>query len=67
MSSSVSPTIRTATDAATRGAAARGAAADVLTAVVFREILKPLANGLGPFGEMAVGSLADAIFVRPKR
>jgi len=62
MSSSVSPTIRTATDAA-----ARGAAADVLTAVVFREILKPLANGLGPFGEMAVGSLADAIFVRPKR
>ena len=62
MSNSVSPTIHAATDPA-----ARDAAAGVLTAIVFREILKPLANGLGPFGEMAVGSVADALFVRPKR
>jgi hypothetical protein len=62
MSSSVSPITATAT-----GPAARDAAANVLTAVVFREILKPLAAGLGPLGEMAAGSVADAIFARPKR
>lgn len=37
-----------------------------IEAIVFREILKPLAAGLGPVGEVAVGSVADALFARPK-
>jgi hypothetical protein len=36
-----------------------------LQAIVFREILKPLAAGLGPVGEIAVGSVADKLFARP--
>jgi hypothetical protein len=44
---------------------ARAAATSALEAVVFREILKPLAAGLGPVGEIAVGSVADKLFVRP--
>jgi hypothetical protein len=44
----------------------RLAATNALEAIVFREILKPLATGLGPVGEVAVGSVADAIFTRPK-
>ncbi len=31
-------------------------------AVLFREILKPLAAGLGPVGETAVASVADRVF-----
>jgi hypothetical protein len=64
MIDTVSPASTTTT---TTGPSARGAAANVLTAVVFREILAPLAAGLGPLGEMAAGSVADAIFARPKR
>jgi hypothetical protein len=45
---------------------ARTAATNVLTAIVFREILKPLAAGLGPVGEVAIGSVADVIFARRK-
>jgi hypothetical protein len=45
---------------------ARIAATNTLSAVVFREILKPLAAGLGPVGEVAIGSVADTIFTRPK-
>jgi hypothetical protein len=45
---------------------ARTAVSDVLSAIVFREILKPLAAGLGPVGEMAIGSVADTLFTRPK-
>lgn len=37
-----------------------------LEAVVFREILKPLAAGLGPVGDVAIGSVADTLFARPK-
>jgi hypothetical protein len=33
-------------------------------AVVFREILKPLAAGLGPVGETALERVADDLFVR---
>jgi hypothetical protein len=44
----------------------RAAATNVLSAIVFREILKPLAAGLGPVGEVAIGSVADTIFTRPK-
>jgi hypothetical protein len=42
-------------------------ARDVLSAVLFREILKPLARGLGPVGEVALGSVADALVIRPRR
>lgn len=42
-------------------------AQDVMEAVLFREILKPLANGLGPVGEIAIGVVADSLFVRRVR
>jgi hypothetical protein len=35
--------------------------------VLFREILKPLAQGLGPVGEIALGAVADSLFVNVKR
>jgi hypothetical protein len=44
----------------------RTAASSALAALVFREVLKPLASGLGPVGEVAIGSVTDALFVRPK-
>jgi hypothetical protein len=56
-----SPAIRITPDSDTRAAAT-----NVLSAIVFREILKPLAAGLGPVGDVAIGSVADAIFTRPK-
>jgi hypothetical protein len=40
---------------------------DIAAAVLFREILKPLANGLGPVGEIALGIVADDLFVRSRR
>jgi hypothetical protein len=40
-------------------------ARDVMSAVLFREILKPLAAGLGPVGE--IGAVADELFVRRDR
>lgn len=39
----------------------------VAAAVLFREILKPLARGLGPVGEIAAGSVADSLFLRDRR
>ena len=42
-------------------------ARDVMNAVLFREILKPLARGLGPLGEIAIGEVADDLFVRRVR
>ena len=47
----------------------RGAmsARDVVGALLFREILKPLAHGLGPVGEIALGAVADDLFVRRVR
>ena len=55
-----SPTISTAAD---RVVSAR----DVASAVLFREILKPLARGLGPVGEIALGAVADSLFVKTPR
>jgi len=40
---------------------------DVVNALLFREILKPLAAGLGPLGEVALGAVADEVFVRRAR
>ena len=42
-------------------------ARDVMSAVLFREILKPLAQGLGPVAEIALGSVSDDMFVRRPR
>ena len=54
-----SPTTSTAAEGMT--------ARDVASAVLFREILKPLAHGLGPVGEIALGAVADALFVKKPR
>jgi hypothetical protein len=43
-------------------AKARDAAVRAVEAIVFREVLKPLAAGLGPVGDVAVGSVADTLF-----
>ncbi len=42
-------------------------ARDVMNAIVFREILKPLVHGLGPVAEIALGSVTDDLFVRRPR
>jgi hypothetical protein len=59
-----SPTTFTAAE--TAGDAQR-AARDVMSAVLFREILRPLAQGLGPAGDIVVGAVADSLFVRRTR
>jgi hypothetical protein len=41
----------------------RPTAEAVVAAILFRDILKPLARGLGPVGEVALGSVADSLFV----
>lgn len=46
---------------------AERSARDVANAVLFREILKPLARGLGPVGESAVDAVADALIPRLRR
>jgi hypothetical protein len=38
-----------------------------MNAVLFREILKPLVQGLGPVAEIALGSVGDDVFVRRPR
>ncbi|MBV8643703.1 MAG: hypothetical protein JO225_07275 [Candidatus Eremiobacteraeota bacterium] len=48
-------------------AEAQRSARDVASAILFREILKPLAAGLGPVGEIALGAVADDLFVRRDR
>jgi hypothetical protein len=60
MRCSGSPTTSTAADARTRDALNA-----TLDAVLFREILKPLAAGLGPVGETAVDAVADRVFAPP--
>ena len=57
-----SPTTSTAADPR-----ADTTARDVMNAVLFREILKPLVQGLGPVAEIALGSVADDLFVRKVR
>ena len=37
---------------------------NALAAVVFADILKPLAASLGPFGDLATGSIAQSLFAR---
>jgi len=60
-----SPTTFIAADAATTPA--RDTARDVMNAILFREILKPLVQGLGPVAEIALGSVTDDLFVRRPR
>lgn len=59
VTSNVSPT--------TSAAAERRALTGTVEAVVFREVLKPLAAALGPLGDVMVGAVADRIFARPPR
>lgn len=60
-----SPTTSIAADAPARDA--QRTARDVMNAVLFREILEPLAQGLGPVAEIALGAVADDLFVRKQR
>jgi hypothetical protein len=60
-----SPTTSTAADPA--ATPARDTARDVMNAILFREILKPLVQGLGPVAEIALGSVTDDLFVRRPR
>lgn len=62
MRCSASPTISIAAERDERAGAQ-----NVVNAILFREILKPLAQGLGPVGETALSSVADALFVKPAR
>ena len=39
----------------------------VVEVLLFREVLKPLASGLGPVGELALDEVADGLFVRVRR
>jgi hypothetical protein len=58
-----SPTTSTAPDA--RAVEAARVARAFTNALLFREILKPLASALGPVGETALGSVVDRLFARP--
>ena len=65
MRCSASPTTSTAAERLAPDE--RASAQNVVNAILFREILKPLAQGLGPVGETALSSVADALFVKPVR
>ena len=41
-------------------------AEEALQAVLFSEIFKPLAKTLGPVGDIAIESVAQHLFVRPR-
>jgi len=56
-----SPTISIAADAPHEAASAARA---VMNALLFREVLKPLVQALGPAGELVLGAVADDVFVR---
>ena len=45
----------------------KGVPEAIVAAVLFRAILAPLAKGLGPVGEIAAGSVADALFLGERR
>ena len=60
-----SPTTFTAAEPA--ATPARESARAVMNAILFREILKPLVQGLGPVAEIALGSVTDDLFVRRPR
>ena len=59
----VSPAISRPTDDVVRTSAANGA----LSAILFREILTPLAAALGPAGDVVLDRSIDGLFVRPLR
>jgi hypothetical protein len=52
-----------ATSIAGNPPAAAGVAESTLQAVLFSEILKPLAKGLGPVGDVAIESVVQHLFV----
>jgi hypothetical protein len=56
MRCSGSPTTSTAAEATTR----------VASALLFREILRPLVAGLGPLADVALGPLSDALARRAR-
>jgi hypothetical protein len=64
-----SPTTSTAAESHVALSSSKGEATarDVMNAVLFREILKPLVQGLGPVAEIALGSVTDDLFVRRLR
>ena len=63
-----SPTTSTAADPGVTQSLSKGdTARDVMNAILFREILKPLVQGLGPVAEIALGSVTDDVFVRRPR
>ena len=46
----------------------RARVAGAVEAIVFREVLKPLASALGPLGDVVVGVVTDRLFAsRPHR
>lgn len=59
-----SPTISTAAEPPPDAART---AQDVMNAVLFREILKPLAQALGTAGDLVLGAVADDVFARRGR
>jgi hypothetical protein len=58
----VSPANTSSADGATRAIAVTS----VLSAIVFREILKPLTAALGPVGDALSDRVADTVLARPK-
>ena len=50
-------------ESSTSAAVVRG----TLSAVVFSDVLKPLAAGLGPAGDVLVARIVDRLFVNPQR
>jgi hypothetical protein len=60
-----SPTISNAVDP--RIVDQRRAAERIAQSLMFREILKPLAQGLGPIGEIVAGNVADTLFAGKSR
>ncbi len=56
----------TAPPAPAGSAPVRPAAERAMEAVLFGEILKPLAAALGPFGDVAIVSIAQELIVRPR-
>jgi hypothetical protein len=65
MKCSASPIICTAAEA--QPASEARAARDVLDALLFREVLKPLAQSMGPAGDVLLGGVVDDLFVRRAR
>ena len=39
---------------------------NAVSAIIFREVLKPVAAALGPVGDVVLDRVIDGFFVRPK-